>query len=124
MIQRSFSDMSTDELVDLFAENGVEQDRVLRLSQVSKFKEVFGVMSGIYAELKRRGPQALLALTRLYDHPNVQVQVQAALLTVEVCPDDARSVLEAIAKTRRMPQAADARAELRDHYGLEPNWTK
>lgn len=124
MTKQSFSGMSTDQLVELFAENGIEQDRLLRLSQVSKFKKVFGVMSGIYAELKRRGPQALLALTRLYDHPNMQVQVQAALLTVEVCPDDARLALEAIAKTRRMPQAADARAELRDRYGLEPDWTK
>jgi hypothetical protein len=111
--------MSTDELVDLFAKNGIEQYSVLRNHEVSKFRKIFDVMAEIYAELKERGPQALLALTKLYDYPNVQVQVQAALLTVEVSPDGARPVLEAIAKTRRMPQAANARSKLQSHYGLD-----
>jgi hypothetical protein len=106
--------MSTDELVDLFAQNGIEQERVIFKEQVAKYKKVFGQMAAIDAELKRRGAAARLALTRLYEHPNMQVRLQAARLTIAVSPAGARRVLEAIALSGRMPQAADARGKLRD----------
>jgi hypothetical protein len=125
MTRRSLSDMSTDELVDLFAENGIEQYRILLLNQVSKLKKVFGSMFEINAELKRRGTEARLALTQLYDHPNIQVQTQAALLTDDINPDGAKQVLLAIARSWHQPQAANARAALRDHYGLDESlWLK
>jgi hypothetical protein len=113
MTQLVLQDMSTDELVDLFAQNGIEQDSVIFKEQVSKYKKVFGLMAAIDAELKRRGPQARLALTKLYAHPNMQVRLQAAKCTRAVAPAEARRVIEAIAKSGRMPQAADARGSLR-----------
>lgn len=114
MNSASLRDVSTDQLVDLFAENGVEQDRVILREQVSRFKGVFGRMALIDAELKRRSPDARLALMTLYDHPNMQVRLQAAKCTLAVAPTEARRVLEAIARSGRMPQAADARGTLRN----------
>jgi hypothetical protein len=113
MSQPPLQDMSIDDLVDLFAQNGIEQDRVIFKEQVSKYKKVFGVMDAIDAELKRRGPQGRLALTKLYEHPNMQVRLQAAKCTRAVAVVEARRVMEAIAKSGRMPQAADARGSLR-----------
>jgi hypothetical protein len=104
--------MALQELIELFAENGIEQDDVIRKEQISRFKEVFGVMAAIDAELRRRGPQARAALSQLYDHPNMQVRLQAAKVASDVDPVGARPVLEAIAKSVRMPQAADAGMKL------------
>jgi hypothetical protein len=114
MSRRNLEDMTLQELVDLFAQNGIEQDDVISRGQVSKFKKIFGVMAAIDAELTRRGPQARMALAALYVHPNMQVRLQAALVAANVDPIGVRPVLEAIAKSVRMPQAADAREALRN----------
>ena len=44
--------LSTDELVDLFEQNAIEQDRVIFKEQISKYKEVFGESDAIYADFK------------------------------------------------------------------------
>lgn len=108
MNPQNLANASLDQLVDLFAENAIEQDRVIFKEQISKYKKVFGEMDAIDAELKRRGPQARLALTRLYTHSNMQVRLQAARSTLAVAPTEARQVIEIIAKSRRFPQAGDA----------------
>jgi hypothetical protein len=114
MVRRNLKDMTLQEIIELFVQNGIEQDDVISRGQVSKFKKIFGVMAAIDAELTRRGPQARMALVELYDHPNMQVRLQAALVAANVDPTGVRPVLEAIAKSVRMPQAADAREALRD----------
>ncbi|MHB8885806.1 MAG: DUF2019 domain-containing protein [Methylovirgula sp.] len=117
----SLQSMSTDALVDLFAQNGIEQDYVIFREQVSEYKKVFGKMHAIDAELKRRGLHARLALTRLFEHPNMQVRLQAAKCTLAVAPARARHVIEAIARSSRMPQAADARGTI---YNLDTGFMK
>jgi Domain of unknown function (DUF2019) len=114
MTQASLEELSTDDLVALFAENCVEQDRAIFKDQISKFNQIFRRMTDINAELKRRGPQARLALTSLYEHPTAQVRLQAARLTLAVAPLEARRVIEAIARSTKMPQAADARGTVRN----------
>lgn len=106
--------MTIDQLIDLFAKNGIEQDRVIFKEQVAKYKKVFSQMAAMDAELRRRGTHARLVLTKLYEHPNMQVRLQAARLTIDISPDPARHVLEALARSGRMPRAADARGKLRD----------
>jgi hypothetical protein len=108
MNPQNLANMSLDQLVDLFAENAIEQDRVIFKEQVSKYKKVFGEMGAINAELKRRGPQGRLALTRLYTHPNMQVRLQAARSTLAVAAAEARQIIETISKSGRFPQAGDA----------------
>jgi hypothetical protein len=65
-------------------------------------------MFAVTHELKRREPDAGLALTKLLDHPNFQVRLQAAKATLAVAPDAARKVIEAISESSRFPQAGDA----------------
>jgi hypothetical protein len=107
-------DMSDEDLVQLFAENCIEQDQAIFKEEVSKFKKIFGVMFDIEKELKSRGPEARLTLLKLYDHPNIQVRLQAAGATLAVAPVEARRLIEAISKSGWMPQAADAKGTLRN----------
>ncbi|MGH6852243.1 MAG: DUF2019 domain-containing protein, partial [Methylocella sp.] len=64
--------------------------------------------------LRRRGVKARLALLGLYDHPNMQVRVKAAIRTLAVAPEPARRALQEIKESRCYPQAADASMILRD----------
>ncbi len=73
-----FERLTIEELVDLFAEIGVEQDRALFHERIAEFRKLYRQMNAIDNELKRRGRDARLALLPLYDHPNVQVRLKAA----------------------------------------------
>jgi hypothetical protein len=123
MNRRNLKDMTLQELIDLFAQNGIEQDRVIRRGEAPKFTDIFYAMGAIDAELTRRGPHAKMSLSELYDHPNMQVRLQAAKVARDVDPVNARQVLETIAKSVRMPQAADARGTLRilNSRSVSPN---
>ena len=55
MKQPSLAHLSIDELVNLFQENAVEQDRVIFKEQVSKYKRVFAESDSICVELRKRG---------------------------------------------------------------------
>lgn len=70
-------------------------------------------MNDVDNELRARGHDARLALTRLYDHPNVQVQLKAAVRTLAVAPHRARRLLETIAARKDVPQGGDAGMMLR-----------
>jgi hypothetical protein len=48
------------------------------------------------------------ALDSLFEHPNMQVRLNAAKATLAVAPKAARQALEAIAASRHHPQAGDA----------------
>lgn len=46
-------------------------------------------------------------MLRLYDHPNMQVRLMAAKATLEIEPEAARTMLQAIADSGWFPQAGD-----------------
>lgn len=104
----------TGALIDRFAEACVAQDRALVYSKIAVFNKAYWEMKAVDLELRERGRDARLALCKLYDHPNMQVRLQAATLTLAVAPVEARQVINAIARSGRMPQAADARGTLRE----------
>lgn len=68
-------------------------------------------MVALEKELKSRGQRHLLM--RFYDHPNMQVRLNAAKATLVVAPDEARHQLEAIRSSKLNPQAADAGMAIR-----------
>ncbi len=103
--------MSIDELVELFEKNTLEQDDAILMEEISKFNKLYPQMRAIRAELSNRDARA--SLTKLYDHENMQVKLQAAMATLVVVPTDARRVIEAISQTGWMPQAADAKETIR-----------
>jgi hypothetical protein len=101
-------------LIDRFAEACVTQDRALLHHKIALFNKAYLEMKAVDLELRKRGRDARLALRKLYDHPNMQVRLQAATLTLGVAPVEAHRVIEAIARSGRMPQTADARGTLRE----------
>jgi hypothetical protein len=59
-------------------------------------------------ELKSRSGDQRSALLKLYEHPNVQVRLMAAKLTLAVAPAAARELIQMIADSKKYPQAFDA----------------
>jgi hypothetical protein len=70
--------MTVDQLVDRFADIGVAQDQALLYDEIGKFNRLFDQMHAVDNELRARGLAARLALLRLFDHPNMQVRLEAA----------------------------------------------
>jgi Domain of unknown function (DUF2019) len=108
MKQVSMSEMSANELVDLFAQIVVAQDEALLGGKYTRFNRLFGRMMDVANELKSRVGDQRLELLRLFKYPNMQVRLQAAKLTLAVAPVEARAQLQAIADTNWFPQAGDA----------------
>ena len=101
-------DMTIDELVERFAEIGIAQDQAELMGEIGKFNSLYRQMDATEKELRRRGQAARLALLRLYEHPNMQVRLNAAKRTLGVAPKSARKVIQAIYDSKWYPQAGDA----------------
>jgi hypothetical protein len=112
MTQTDFRGMTIDQLVDRFAEIGIAQDNALwdalGKDENPEFNRLYWEMDAIDKELRRRGRDARLALTRLYTHRNTQVRLKAAVRTLGVAPVEARQVIEQISQSGLYPQAGDA----------------
>ena len=106
--------LTVDQLVERFAEIGVEQDEALLYDEHKKFNRLFSKMDDVDQELRRRGLQARRALLKLFDHPNMQVRLEAAKWSSGVAPEAARRVIEEIKKSQWFPQAMDAGMTLRN----------
>lgn len=102
------ADMTTQDLVERFAQIGRAQDQALLGNQISKFNRLFDQMGEISNELKARPGDERRALIQLYGFPNMQVRLKAAVHTLAVAPLEARSQLQAIAESKWFPQAGDA----------------
>ncbi len=59
-------------------------------------------------ELQRRTGDQRSALLGLYAHPNAQVRLMAAKLTLAIAPVAAREILQSIKDSKEQPQAMDA----------------
>lgn len=102
------ADLTTQDLIDRFAQIGRAQDRALLGGQISKFNRLFDQMVEISKELKGRPGDQRRALTQLYTFPNVQVQLKAAKHTLAVVPQEARRKIEEVAESQWFPQAGEA----------------
>jgi hypothetical protein len=101
-------DATVGQLVGRFAEIGVAQDQALLYDEHRKFSRLYSQMDEIDKELQRRGLEARLALVQLFNHPNMQVRLQAAKWSLGVAPEAARKVIQAIYDSKWYPQAGDA----------------
>jgi hypothetical protein len=107
-MKTSLKNKSPEELIQLFASYCIEQDNALLKDQIARFNQLYNKMAATAAELKSRVPDARVRLVSLFDHPNTQVRLQAARMSLAVAPKEARDVIEVIAKSKVMPQAGDA----------------
>jgi hypothetical protein len=104
--------MTIEQLVDRFVEIGIAQNRALwdtlEENDNSEVSRLVFEMKDVNDELRARGRDARLALTRLYENRNMQVRLMAATLTLGVAPVEARRVIEQISASKIYPQAGDA----------------
>jgi hypothetical protein len=70
-------------------------------------------MMAVANELRSRPGDQRRSLVSLYDHPNEQVRLKAAIHTLALFSDDAREVLQKLVDDRIFPQSADASGMLR-----------
>ena len=102
------SDMTTERLVQLFADLSVQQDAALLYRAQREVNKIFWKLEEIKSELKSRPGDQRFALLPLYDHKNMQVRLKAAKATLAIAPEAARAALEAIKASGWQPQALDA----------------
>jgi hypothetical protein len=115
--------MTIDELVERFTAIALEQYEALQNHDSSKFNRLFDQMELVKQELKKREGDQRHALLKLYDHPNPQVRLKAAIATLALAPANARGVIEAIAESGEYPQAGHAGMALAriDSSEFKPN---
>lgn len=103
-----FSNVGVHELMERYARNGVEQDDAILRDESRKFRRLFSEMRAIEDELRGRAGDGRRALLALFDHPNLQVQLNAAKATLALEPVAARRKIEEIRKEKWAPQGGDA----------------
>lgn len=108
MKRLKLQDLSVDQLLERFTAIALEQDQALLMDEIARFNKLFDQMDAVKKELKSRSGDQRRALLALYDHPNIQVRLKAAVGTLAVEPESARKLLQTIAESREYPQAADA----------------
>ena len=105
--------LTIEELIERFATLGLDQHEAILDDDNERFARLFWQMEAVEDELKSRQRDQRRALTRLYDHRNAQVRLCAAKATLAVAPEEARRLIEKIAKSHEFPQAGDAGMTLR-----------
>jgi hypothetical protein len=104
----NLEELSVDELVKRFETAQLAQFQAELYSDIAKQNSCVTEAMAIAGELKRRPGDMRSALLNLYQHPNVQVRLMAARLTLAVAPATARNVIQTIADSKEYPQAGDA----------------
>lgn len=102
------TDMSDDDLVDRFEALALSRDEAILDGDISKSSRLYWALEKVELELKRRGDDRMIALTRLFSHTCLQVRLDAAKATLAVTPETALQVLRDIVASREQPQALDA----------------
>ena len=100
--------LSTPKLVERFISTEVDQFQAELQGDIAKQNKCVRVATAIAKELKNRPGDQRSMLLELYKHPNVQVRLMAAKLTLAVAPSAGRQLLESIRESHEYPQAMDA----------------
>lgn len=103
-------DMTGEQLVERFLAIALEQDYVERMDEpVAEYNRLFGLMDEVKRELKSRPGDGRHALVPLLDHANAHVRLKAAIATLALAPEAARSTLQELSDRNRPPEASSAR---------------
>lgn len=100
--------MSLEELLSSFVEIGIAQGEAAEEFRTAAFNRLFDRETKILDELRRRDNDQRRILIALYDHPNIQVRLNAAESTYALNTAGARAVIQAIADTKVQPWAGSA----------------
>jgi hypothetical protein len=102
------ADAVTSQLVARFVELNLALDAAEQRGENAKYNRLFEQMMDVVNELKARAGDQRIHLVPLHRHPNIQVRMQAAKLTLAVAPDAARAVLQSIFDSGWQPQSLSA----------------
>jgi hypothetical protein len=97
-----------DDLVSRFEELCLKQYDADLSFDMPRYNRAFDAMMAVSNELRSRPGDQRRSLVSLYDHPNEQVRLKAAIHTLALFPDDARAVMQKLIDDRIHPQAMDA----------------
>jgi hypothetical protein len=100
--------MSLNELLESFVEIGVAQSVAAEEFRISTVNKLFDRLRRIEEELRRRGNDERRILISLYEHPNIQVRLNAAKSTYALNTAGARAVIQAIADSKVAPWGPSA----------------
>lgn len=98
-----------NELYERFISAALEQHKAMLNDEHAKYNRLFEEIDKIEEELKRREGDQRHALIYLFDHPNAQVRLNAAIATLALEPEAARWALQLISDRDEYPQAPYAR---------------
>jgi hypothetical protein len=100
--------MSLQELLSSFVEIGIAQGEAAEEFRTAAYNRLFDRESKVLDELRRRGTDERRILIALYDHPNIQVRLNAAKSTYALNTAAARAVIQDIADSKISPWAGSA----------------
>lgn len=103
-----FAQLSEDQLVQEFVSVSLDQYQALRYRRTEQYNRLYDITEGIEKELKARVGDQRRRLVALYDHPNIQVRMKAAIATLAFDFEGARQVLQTIKDQQDFPFAAYA----------------
>lgn len=98
--------MSVPALIERFTTLGLGQYQAE--DDIAKKNKLLREMWKVTDELQGRPGDQRSALLDLFAHPNAQVRLMAARLTLAIAPAAARDILQAIKDSKEQPQALDA----------------
>ena len=90
--------LTTNELVARFASLSEQQYPLILTDEIKKYNRLVDKQAEIDKELRRRGIAARLELTKLFNHPNIQVRLIAARHSIGVAREPALNMLRQIMK--------------------------
>jgi hypothetical protein len=99
---------TTDALIEEYIRISIEQGDAIIYLEDDTYNRLFKIRMQIERELQRRPGDDRHRLLPLYDHPNIQVRLNAASATRVLAPAEARKTIEAIAALPYSPITADA----------------
>lgn len=100
--------MPDDELVELFRVITEQQYYADQMDRIREYNRLYGEMTKVEDELKRRPGDGRRLLAALFGDRNPQIRLMAAGSALAALPDEARKVLQALADSAEYPQAANA----------------
>ena len=106
-------DMPVVELVDQFTEITLRQYDAALFGNITKYNSLVDQMLAVADELKSRPGDQRSALVPLLVHPNRQVRLMAAELTLALAPVASRQTLQELSDAKVYPQSAYAMGTLR-----------
>ncbi len=101
-------EITTDELVQQFAQLAHDMGAAVLDSETRRFNRMFPRMQAIDRELRSRGPGARIALFPLLEDKDRFVRYYSAKYVLGLVPDRARRVIEEIAQFKVDALSGDA----------------